>query len=118
MNHIRTLTNKIILSKHFTLRSLSIYKNDVCKYEMDKKRLENLIEQQFIGLNIYKSKSNCDIEKYLLQHEIDELTKIKNNINLMRMTHEQLINEHKKILEMYTNYLNKINKTSRVTNFN
>ncbi len=118
MNHIRALTKTIILSKQFTSRSLSIYKNDICKYEIDKKRLENLIEQQFIGLNMCKSKSNCDIEKYLLQNEINELTKIKNNINLTKMTQEDIINEHKRVLETYTNYLNKINKTSRVMNFN
>ena len=119
MNTIRNLSNKLFLSKQiFSRRVSSYYKNDICKYEIDKKRLENLIEQQFIGLNICKSKSNCDIEKYLLQHEINELTKIKNNINLRKMTYEDIINEHKRVLESYTKYLNKVNKTSRGTNFN
>jgi hypothetical protein len=87
-------------------------------YQMDKKRLENLIEQQSIGLNICKSKTICSIDKYLLQHEIDNLIQIKNNINSRIMTHEEIITEHRKVLELYTNYLNKINKISRTTNYN
>lgn len=118
MNTIRNVSTKLFLSKQIFSRQLSsYYKTDICKYEMDKKRLENLIEQQFIGLNVCKSKSNCDIEQYLLQHEINELTKIKNKINLRTMTYEDIINEHKKILETYTNYLNKVNKIGRGTIF-
>ena len=102
MNNLRKIFSRLILSRPFS----SYYKTDICKYEMDKKRLENLIEQQFIGFNT----SN---DRHLLQHEIDELIVIKNKINTGQLSYQEIINEHKKILESYTNYLNKVNKISR-----
>jgi hypothetical protein len=109
MNNLRNAFTRLILSKQFS----SYYKNDICKYEMDKTRLQNLIEQQFIGLNMSKSKSNCDIDRFILQYEIDELTVIKNKINTGSMSYDEIISAHKRILESYTNYLNKVNKISR-----
>jgi len=110
MNNLRNTFTRLISSKQFS----TYYKTDICKYELDKKRLENLIEQQFIGLNMSKSKSNCDIDRFMIQHEIDELTVIKNKINIGSMSYDEIINLHKRILESYTNYLNKINKISRI----
>ncbi len=83
--------------------------NNIENFNVEKKHLLSLIEQQFIGINIQISKTNCSVEKFLLSHEINELNKIKNNINMNMLTQDEIKIKRNELSEKYTNYLNKIN---------
>jgi hypothetical protein len=77
-------------------------------FNIEKKHLLSLIEQQFIGINMQISKTNCSVEKNLLSHELNELTKIKNKINMNMISQDEIRNKREEFSEKYTNYLNKI----------
>jgi hypothetical protein len=80
-------------------------------FNIEKKHLLGLIEQQFIGINMQISKTNCSVEKFLLSHEVDELTKVKNKINTNMLSQEEIKIKRDEISEKYTNYLNKKNSS-------
>ncbi len=80
-------------------------------FNIEKKHLLGLIEQQFIGINMQISKTNCSIEKFLLSYEIDELIKIKNQINMNMISQEEIKIKRDELSEKYTNYLNKKNSS-------
>jgi hypothetical protein len=80
-------------------------------FNIEKKHLLSLIEQQFIGINMQISKTNCSVEKFLLSHEIDELTKIKNKINTNMLSQEEIKIKRDELSQKYTNYLNKNNSS-------
>ena len=77
---------------------------------VEKKHLLSLIETQFIGINVQISKTNCSVEKFLLSHEVDELNKIKNKINMNMISQDEIKQKRDELSEKYMNYLNKINK--------
>jgi hypothetical protein len=77
-------------------------------FNVEKKHLLSLIEQQVIGINMQISKTNCSVEKFLLLHEIDEFNKIKNKINMNMISQEEIKIKRDELSEKYTNYLNKI----------
>ena len=79
-------------------------------FNVEKNHLLSLIEQQYIGINMQISKTNCSVEKFLLSHEVDELTKIKNKINMNMITQDEIKIKRDEISEKYMNYLNKVNK--------
>ena len=77
-------------------------------FNIEKKHLLSLIEQQYIGINVQISKTNCSVEKFLLSHEVDELNKIKNKINMNMISQDEIRNKRDEFSEKYMNYLNKI----------
>jgi hypothetical protein len=77
-------------------------------FNVEKKHLLSLIEHQFIGINVQISKTNCSVEKFLLSHELDELNKIKNKINMNMITQDEIKIKRDEFSEKYMNYLNKI----------
>jgi hypothetical protein len=77
-------------------------------FNIEKKHLLSLIEQQYIGINTQLTKTNCNVDKNLLLHEIDELNKIKNKINMNLISQDEIRQKRDEFSEKYTNYLNKI----------
>ena len=59
-------------------------------FNVEKKHLLSLIEQQFIGINKQIANTNCDVEKFLLNHELNELNTIKNKINSNMITQDEI----------------------------
>jgi hypothetical protein len=80
-------------------------------FNVEKKHLLSLIENQFIGINVQIANTNCNIEKFLLKNELDELNTIKNKINTNILTQDEIKIKREEFSEKYTTYLNKVNKS-------
>ena len=99
----RNLLSRNLLSRNLLSRKFHLHQN----YE--KMELQKLINQYILELNKKISTTNCDIDKFLLSHEIEKLVKLKNKINTYDVSPKE-INENKKELNsQYLNYINKKN---------
>ena len=88
-------------------KRLFIPLSNIENFNIEKKHLLNLIEQQFIGINILISKTNCSIDNFFLSQEIEQLNKIKNKINMNILTQDEIKIKRNELSEKYINYLNK-----------
>jgi hypothetical protein len=59
-------------------------------FNVEKKHLLSLIENQFICINTQIANTNCNIEKFLLKNELDELNTIKNKINMNTISQDEI----------------------------
>ena len=75
-------------------------------FNVEKKHLLQLIEYQSIGINTELAKTNCDIDKFLLSFERDELVKLKNQINQNSLSQEEIKEKRQEISDRYNRYNN------------
>jgi hypothetical protein len=93
-----------ILKNNLLVRRLHLRQN----YE--KMQLINLIDQYMFKINQNLSTTNCDIEKFLLDHELDKLVKLKNKYNTHDISPKEIDDNKKELTTQYVNYINKIIK--------
>ncbi len=56
----------------------------------NKRYLLNVLEYQIMGIHLQIYKSYCDVEKFFLYQEINEINKLKEKINLDQLTNMEI----------------------------
>ncbi len=93
-----------IFKNNLLVRRLHLHQNH------EKMQLLNLIDQYMFKINQNISITNCDIEKFLLNYELDKLVKLKNKYNTYDISPKEIDDNKKELTTQYINYINKIIK--------
>ena len=101
-----------LVARNLVIRNLVI-RNLHLRQNHEKMELINLIDRYMFKMNLNLSTINCDIEKFLLNHEIDKLVKLKNKYNTNDISPKEIDDNKKEITTNYVNYVNNLNKNTK-----
>lgn len=92
-----------LFKNNLVIRSLHLHQNN------EKMELINLITQFILKINKNLLTTNCDIEKFFLNTELDKLVKLKNKFNTYDISPKEIDDTKKELTTEYVNYINKNN---------
>jgi hypothetical protein len=96
-----------LVSGNLVMRNFHLRQNH------EKMEFINLIDRYMFKMNQNLSTTNCDVQKFLLKHEIDKLVKLKNKYNSYDISPKEIDDNKKELTTNYVNYVNYLNKNTK-----